>query len=31
MLWMQRTPKEHLEYESLVEALAQEIADEYEI
>ena len=31
MLWMQRKPKDHCEYEALVEALAQEIADEYEI
>ena len=31
MFWETRNPKEHLEYQTMVEALTQEIADEYEI
>ena len=31
MFWETRSPKEYLEYETMVEALTQEIADEYEI
>ena len=31
MFWETRSSKEYLEYETMVEALTQEIADEYEI
>ena len=31
MFWETRNPKEYLEYQTMVEALTQEIADEYEI
>ena len=31
MFWETRRPKEYLEYQTMVEALTQEIADEYEI
>ena len=31
LFWETRSPKEYLEYQTMVEALTQEIADEYEI
>ena len=31
LFWETRSPKEYLEYQTMVEAITQEIADEYEI